>query len=179
MVKVLRGLPGMVAVLLLMAGGAVAQVERFVGTYSGSAEVEFADGTTEPRDMSVEISKTKAGFAVEWSSITFRRDGKAKVKSYRIDFLASERDGVFSAAMRQNLFGHAVPLDPMKGEPYVWGRINGDTLTVFSMFITEDGGYEMQQFDRTLADGGMTLDFRRFRNGVEQRAVNTFLRREE
>ena len=66
----------------------------------------------------------------------------------------------------------------MKGEPFVWGRIRGDTLTIFSLFVDENGDYEIQQFDRTLADGGLTLKFTDSRNGRPQRSVETFLKRQ-
>jgi len=80
--------------------------------------------------------------------------------------------------MKRNVFGHNVQLDPMKGEPYVWARVDGDTLSVYSMFVTENGGYEIQQFDRTLASGGLELDFKSVRDGVIQRTVSTFLERQ-
>jgi hypothetical protein len=80
--------------------------------------------------------------------------------------------------MRRNVFGHDVQLDPMKGEPFVWARIEGDTLSVYSLFVTETGGYEIQQFDRTLADGGLSLDFQVVINGKIQRTVSTFLERQ-
>jgi hypothetical protein len=53
-----------------------------------------------------------------------------------------------------------------------------DTLTVFSLFINEAGDYEMQEYHRTLAEGGLALEFRRFQNGEKVRAVETFLARE-
>lgn len=155
------------------------ETSRFVGNYSGSADVENSDGTVTPRDMSVTISELDEGFTVQWSSVTYRDDGRSKEKSYRIDFVPADRgDGIFAAAMRRNVFGHAVQLDPMKGEPYVWSRIHSDTLTVYSLFVSEDGGYEMQQFDRTLVDGGLELHFKRIDNGVTQREVKTFLARD-
>ena len=151
---------------------------RFVGTYAGTAEVERADGTVAPRDMSVTISETRDGFEVEWSSTTYRQDGRSKEKTYKIEFVPSDRGGVFSAAMKRNVFGHDVQLDPMKGEPYVWSRVEGDTLTVFSLFVAQDGGYELQQFDRTLVENGLELYFQRLRNGEKQREIKTFLTRQ-
>lgn len=130
------------------------------------------------RDMSVRISETKRGFNVTWTSTSYRSDGRAKDKTYSIDFAESERDGVYAAAMQRNVFGHDGQLDPMKGEPYVWARIKNDTLTVFSMFVTDDGGYEMQQYNRTLAEGGLMLEFHNLLNGEPQRSVKTFLERE-
>lgn len=150
-------------------------MERFVGEYAGSAEISRADGTTENRDMSVTIETGKDSFTVEWTSVTYKSDGRKKEKSYSIDFQPSDREGIFAAAMKRNVFGHSVQLDPMKGEPYVWGRVSGDTLTVFSMFVDDEGGYEMQQFDRTLGDGGLLLEFTSTRNGQPQKSVSTFL----
>lgn len=176
--QALRGLAGAIAVTLCLIGSvAQAQVERFVGSYEGSASVISTDGTSQPRDMSVEIEETKDGFTVSWTTITYRADGSRKEKPYTIDFEPSDRDGIFAAAMRRNVFGHNVPLDPMKGEPYVWARVQGDTLSVFSIFVMENGGYDIQQFDRTLVDGGLQLNFKSLTDGAVQRSVSTFLKR--
>ena len=155
-----------------------AEPADFFGRYSGSAELETAEGGSVPRDMSVAIERAGDGFSVSWSSTSQRADGVQRRKSYTIPFQPTERPGVYAAAMERNVFGHAVQLDPMKGEPYVWARIAGDTLSVFSLFVTADGGYEIQQFDRTLSEGGLELDFMRVRNGEPQRAVIAFLERE-
>ena len=167
------------ALLLVWATIANADVARFVGSYEGSAEVIAADGTTIPRDMSVEISKNKEGFRVKWTSVTYRSDGRIKEKSYAIDFVASEREAVFAAAQQKNVFGHLVQLDPMKGEPYVWARMTGDTLTVYSLHVSEEGGYSLQQYDRTVTEGGLDLRFQNIRDGEILRAVETFLTRVE
>lgn len=171
-------LTGLVVVLSVLANMARADIAPFVGTYSGAAVVTSLDGTETPRDMSVEISETKRGFQVQWTSVSLRDDGSRKEKSYTIDFVPSGRDAVYSAAMRKNVFGHQVQLNPMKGEPYVWARIDGDTLTVFSLHVAEDGGYTLQQYDRTLAEGGLNLRFQAVADGDIQRGVETFLTRE-
>lgn len=155
-----------------------ADVSRFFGEYVGSAEVIEADGTAVPRDMSVKIQEHRKGFQVNWSSTTFRGDGRVSEKSYSINFVASERDGVYSAAMQRNVFGHEVQMDPMKGEPFVWARIHEDTLSVYSLSVAANGEYEIQQFDRTLAEGGLELEFLRVRNGAIQRTVTSFLERQ-
>ncbi|WP_239113284.1 hypothetical protein [Shimia biformata] len=153
-------------------------VERFVGSYSGTAELVSADGKVETRDMGVKIERTKKGFIVTWSSTTIKSDGRRKEKEYSVEFEPTDRDDIFAAAMQRNMFGHAEQLDPMKGDPYVWGRIVGDTLTVYSLYINENGGYEMQQYDRTLTDGGMNLEFLRVHDGFPQKSVVAFLARQ-
>ncbi len=163
--------------LIVLAGVARADISRFVGSFEGAAPVTLADGRTQDRVMNVKITETKAGFSVAWTTTTLRADGTGSDKSYLVEFVPSDRGDVFAAAMKRNVFGHGVQLDPMQGEPYVWARIEGDTLSVYSLFVAEDGGYEIQQFDRTLADGGLDLEYQSVRNGEIGRTVSTFLRR--
>ncbi|MFW8636572.1 hypothetical protein [Cribrihabitans pelagius] len=166
-----------VLALLLVAPAARAEISAFAGEYSGSAEVVKPGGETEPRDMSVVIRETKGGFTLRWTSVSIKKDGRRKAKTYEITFQPSDRGDVYAAAMTRNVFGHAVQLDPMKGEPYVWARIAGKTLTVFSLFVAENGDYEMQQYDRTLAPGGLELVYSSHRNGTPMRVLETFLKR--
>lgn len=173
-----RLVAGAMLAILGLTGAARADIAAFVGDYTGSAELVAADGTTTPRDMSVSIRKTRGGFRVDWTTVTYKPDGRIKVSPYSVDFLPSDRPGIYAAAMKRNVFGHAVQLDPMKGEPFVWGRISGDTLTIYSLFVDDEGGYELQQFDRTLAEGGLALEFSRFRNGQMLRSVTAFLERQ-
>ncbi|MEY8839466.1 hypothetical protein AB9K41_10600, partial [Cribrihabitans sp. XS_ASV171] len=119
----------LVAMLVLCAPARADEITPFVGSYVGSAELVDADGTVTPRDMSVQIAEADEGFNVSWTTTTYKEGGRIKEQAYSLDFLPSPREGIYSAAMKRNVFGHAVQLDPMKGEPFVWGRIIGDTLT--------------------------------------------------
>ncbi len=165
-----------IAALSLLCAAAVpaAEFDRFIGRYSGTAQVE-SDGKTSQRDMSVTIQATDMGFEVNWKSISHKTDGRSKEKEYTIGFLPTRRDGIYSSAMGVNVFGNPVPLDPMKGDPYVWGRITGDTLTVFSLLIDNHGGYEMQEYNRTVAAGGLDLEYLRIRNGEKLKSISVFL----
>ncbi len=154
-----------------------ANISRFVGYYEGDAEVTQLNGQTELRSMDVWIKETKDGFFVEWHTAVSRAEGRQKKKTYKIDFQASERPGVFAAAMTTNVFGHTVQMNPMKGEPYVWARIIGETLTVFSLYVAENGDYLMQQYDRTLVENGLRLNFSLHRNGMPSHSVQTYLKR--
>ena len=165
-------------VVFLWAQTAQADIARFAGSYHGSAEVVSSDGSASPRDMSVEIVKADDGFNVNWTSVTHRSDGRITEKSYSIDFVNTDRPNVYAAAQKKNVFGHSVQLDPMQGEPFVWARITGDTMTVYSLFVGDDGGYELQQFDRTLVENGLYLDFMRVRDGEQQKSVSTLLERQ-
>lgn len=168
------------AVMLVLSAGlsAAQDINAFFGKFTGQSEVAVGEGASLPRDLTVEISPNREGFNVAWTTVIYRASGKVKETSYSIDFLDTDRDGVFAAAQRKNIFGHAVQLDPMQGDPYVWAQLHDGTLRVFSLFVADDGGYEMQQYDRTLTDAGMRLEFSRVRNGVPMRNVSADLIRQ-
>ena len=173
----MAGLVLSILTLWALPGQAV-QIKDFDGTYSGRAKVEDAAGEMSVRDLTVEIASRGDSFTLTWTTVSYRLDGRVKESSYTIDFVPSERDSVFAAAMGKNVFGHSVQLDPMKGDPYVWGHLDGATLTVYSMFIGDHGGYEIQEYRRTLVEGGLELELKRFRNGTQLKTVEAFLARQ-
>ncbi len=168
---------GAVLMLALTPLAALADLSRFAGVYEGEGELTGTDGSVTGREMRVEIDKTRDGFRVEWHSLSVTDEGKRTGKSYDIRFVPSERDAIFAAAMKRDVFGNSVPLNPLKGEPYVWARLRGDTLTVYSLFVDEDGEYTLQQYDRTLVEGGMDLHFRSMQDGATTRSLKAFLAR--
>ena len=164
--------------VLLPFIGMAAEIEQFEGTFTGKAEFT-TDGGVQKRDMSTTIEMQDEGFVLSWTSVTYRSDGRTKTSTYTIDFVPSARENIYQSAMKKNLFGKATPLDPLQGEPFVWARIEGDTFSVFSLFINETGEYEIQEFHRTLAEGGLDLLFRRYRNGALDREITTLLERQD
>jgi len=129
--------------------------DKFFGKYSGQVDVT-GDQT---RNLEVEINSIKNGFNVSWKTIKSDQSGSGKTKSYSIDFIPSDRNGIYGSAMKTNLFGGQEALDPMKGEPYFWAKITNQTLTIFGMLITEDGDYEIQRYDRTLQGDEMQVEY--------------------
>lgn len=163
---------------LLPTVGIAADIDRFIGKYSGSAEYVY-EGKTENRDLSATILPTDRGFSLSWTSVSYKSDGRRKEKTYTIDFAQSDRAHIYGSAMQTNVFGKEIPLDPLAGEPYVWARIVDDTFTVFSLFINEAGEYEMQEYHRTLATGGLDLVFRSVNPGGTDKVIEAFLKRVE
>lgn len=153
-----------------------ADIDRFVGSFLGQAGITL-EGEAQPRDLSTTIEPNGDGFNLRWTSVTYKADGNTRTKTYTIEFVPSQRDNIYGSAMKTNIFGKQVPLDPLQGEPFVWSRFEGDTFSVFSLFINEAGEYEMQEYHRTLAEGGLDLLFRRVSNGVPQREIEAFLKR--
>lgn len=169
------------ATIILMTGAARAEpdasIEAFYGTYVGQAIYE-KDGVASERDLNVVIKPFRKGFTIEWTTVSTRANGTTKRAAYKVNFRQSRREGIFQSAMKINKFGKGVPLDPIKGDPYVWAHVHGKTLTVQAMVITDDGGFEMQTYDRTLTDNGLKLNFSRVRDGERLRAITATLQRQ-
>ncbi|HEY5700605.1 MAG TPA: hypothetical protein VIT83_00780 [Gammaproteobacteria bacterium] len=167
-------------VVFLLAGfgaeAAAQSYKKFIGEYEGSGVVD-PHGAVQTRDLKVKISDANNGFRVNWISVSRNKGGKTKRKSYTVEFQSSSRDGIYSAAMRTDLFGNRVPLDPLAGDPYVWARIDGDVLFVYAMLINDEGGYEMQVYERTLTATGIDLTYYRVRDGEILRTITAELKR--
>ncbi len=155
-----------------------ADTKRFFGYYEGVALSTGEDGASERRELTVDIrGYGRHGFTVAWSTLIRRPDGRTRRHEYSVNFESEAREGVFGSAMRRDLFGQQIPLDPLEGDPFVWATVSGDTLTVHSLEIDKNGGYELQSYIRRLIPGGLALDFQRVRNGKVLRTVSTELHR--
>jgi len=156
-----------------------ANIDPFVGDYHG-VTIEHADGELQARDLDVSIEKTERGFNVDWATVIHKKDGREKNVSLSIEFYSTERPDIYGSAMRSGLFGKRIPNDPLKGEPFFWARIVGKTLTIHALYITDEGGYEMQVYERKLDDeGNMDLVFSRFRDGKQIRDITGKLTRQK
>ncbi|MCC4240638.1 hypothetical protein [Thalassospira povalilytica] len=159
--------------------GQAASIDPFVGVYHG-VTIEHAEGELQARDLDVTIAKTERGFNVDWATVIHKADGREKNVSLSIEFYSTERPDIYGSAMRSGLFGKRIPNDPLKGEPFFWARIVDKTLTIHALYITDEGGYEMQVYERKLdEDGNMDLIFRRFRDGEQIRDVTGKLTRQK
>jgi hypothetical protein len=150
-------------------------IQSFVGVFKGEAEIS----QSRSRSLQVVVKRIKDGFNVSWKTITLESSGSGKTKSYSIDFIASDRKGIFGSAMKTNLFGGQEPLDPMKGEPYFWARLNEKTLTIYGMLINEEGNYEVQRYDRTLEGNDMLVKYTLTRSGDVVKTITATLTRQE
>ena len=169
--------PGMLLILvgsvLLGAGVAEAQgggIQRFYGTYVGEA-VSESGNELDKRDISVEITPQGKGFKVKWTAVIKRGTDPPRKEERTITFFPSKRPDIYSSAMRTDVFGNAVPLDPLNGDPYIWARLDGPKFWMYALFVTEAGGYEMQTYERTLVPAGMDLRYSRVRDGEILRTV--------
>ncbi len=170
------GIAVVAALLPLAAHAGAAALESFFGNYAGEVVVDAA-GERSTRDMSLEIKPRKNGFTMAWSTFRRRSDGSVKRKDHSMDFLPAGRPNLYASAVKRNLFGHSVPADPMKGDPFVWASIKDETLTMHALLIDDAGGYEMQTYRRTLTPGGLDLEFESIDETGKKRRVAGLLAR--
>ena len=152
------------------------EYKKFVGEYMGEG-ISQTDGELSKRDFTVKIEPKDEGFLLTWVSVTRNDDGTLKRKKHTVQFKPKGKSGLYGSAMRTDMFGNQVPMDPLNGEPYVWARIEGDTLFVYALLISAKGGYEMQTYERTLTPTGMDLIYSRVRDGKMMRTVEGTLKR--
>lgn len=151
-------------------------IEAFYGTYEGQAVSPSADGS-ETRNLFFSIGSAEGGVNVTWSTEKLSAQKIHIKKTYSIDFEVTDRPHIFRSMMREDMFGNRVPRDPLKGEPYVWGRIVDRTFTIYALLITAEGSYEMQVYHRTLGEGGIDLEFSRYREGEAVRTLRAWCSR--
>jgi hypothetical protein len=174
-----RRLLGLVGGILFTAAVAEAQgggFQRFYGTYVGEAISESGD-ELDKRDINAEIAPQGKGFKMRFTVVVKRGSGKPKRDEYTITFTPTKRADIFSSAMRTDVFGNSVPLDPLAGDPYMWARLDGDKLWRYALFVTDPGGYEMQTYEYALVPGGLNLRYSRVRDGEVLRTVTGKLKK--
>lgn len=162
-----------VGILVLVASGAVQaadlSIKAFYGKFQGGGIAENDDsiyfGVT-ARDFDVDIQPADNGFSVTWTSVIRGGGTPGKPESRRKmsmrTFRNSARPGVWQAIESK---------DPVTGGELCWARIKDNTLTVYLMVVGDNGGYQLQQYDRTLQATGMEMTFTRLRDGDKVRRV--------
>lgn len=145
-------------------------ISAFFGKFDGGGVAQNRDSiyfAVTARDFDIAIRGVPGGgFRVDWTSV-IRQGG------------TPERPDIRRKASSKTLLPTGVPGafrgttsgDPLSGKELCWGRLRGNTLTVFLMTIDPKGDYELQQYDRTLTGTGMKLVFRSTRNGENVRTV--------
>ncbi len=152
------------------------KIDEFFGEYTGKS-LTGSDLGLKPRDLRLSIKPKGEGFIIDWLTVIPKANGKVARRRTAVEFQRSRLANLYESAMRKDMFGNPQPLDPMKGEPYVWARLTGDTLSTYILLVIEGGSYEMQAYHRTLIPGGLRVRFTRQREDQTLRVVEAVLKR--
>jgi len=186
-----RRLAMLAGVLVLLALGAVlsgapggsdaraahADLERFFGTYVGTAEVEdFLTGERQRRDMDIVIEPySRDGFRLHWVNVTLV-DGRRAVPGVErrvqtVLFEHAPARNLYLEVDDGNPFREREVTRPMRGDPVRWATVNERGMHVYSFVVLEDGRYEIQVYNRVPTDIGLDVDFERVVDGEVVRRI--------
>lgn len=164
--------------LLLAAGGAAADdatIEDFSGSWRGvELQSSGADEGLEfkPEDLDVQIRIAGDGFHMSWTGLARQNGGELTREKAEASFTPTDRPGVYAfdagdASLFSSLFADPATGNPLEGETLLWARLAGSTLTVYSLSVDDQGGFDLARYARTLTDQGMAVRYtRRIENDV-------------
>ena len=137
----------------------------FHGDWQG-VEVTVADGDAgieaTAEDLNVRITPDDGGFRMSWTALARdTSDGPLARHPIEARFVPADRPGVFifdpeQSSLLLRLFGDPSTNNPLEGEPLLWARLEGQTLSVYGLSVTPEGGFDLYQHARTLTGDGLT-----------------------
>lgn len=151
-----------------------ANLKDFLGTYVGKAQEENGEYT---RDLDVIIKPFKRGqgFAMEWVTVKYKDDRDqpgVKRKKFNVFFKPYEDiNNFFILEQKKNPFKIMDKRNVHKGDPIVWSRLHKNILSTYSLEISSDGSYTIQNYHRQLTKDGMDIQFESHRNGITNKRV--------
>jgi len=159
---------------LVLAGGAHAEeaVEKFFGNYVGAGNATITPGDRrEVRDLDVTVERFKNdGFTLKWITVIRDEDNgrtgtDVKRREVEENFIPVEdKVNVFVLSPKGGLFQKSELPNPLRGEAVRWAAIEDNSMTVYSLAISANGGSELQVYRRSLTDKGMTISFMRLQD---------------
>lgn len=167
----------LVASMLVCNAAAAANLSDYFGTYVGVATVENDEnGENEKRHIDIVITPyKKSGFRIEWTAVALvdgRRDVPGVTRDkHEVLFESVKGECCFVQVDEYNPFTERELLHPMLGEPLRWAVLDDNGLQVYSFAVLEDGGYELQSYNRRRTDEGIDLLYERVEDGVVKRRI--------
>lgn len=142
-----------------------ASLERFYGNWQGAdLEVHAAAAKLEPTagDLDVAIQPDGDGFRVRWTTFQRGPRGRPERQALEARFGPTDRAGVFAFDQEQRsllgrLFAAPATGNPLRGETLLWARLQDAALNLYSLGLTEEGGFDLNRHVWTLTDDGMSV----------------------
>lgn len=169
-------IPGLLLTLAHPVAHAETSFERFFGSYRGES-MSIPEGEVAKRNISVAIKPAKNGFVVDWEAEISKVGDRSKQKGLSITLIPTKRKNIYRSAMRRDVFGHVAPMNPLKGDPLIWAKTAGDTLTVYVIRVTESGAQDLRIYRRSLIPQGMESEFVRFHDSEPIKRIRSTLKR--
>jgi hypothetical protein len=148
------------------ASAAEPTIADFEGAWQGTELQVSGDAqglTLEPADLDVQIDSGAAGIRISWTGLARQAGGELAPHRFDARFDLTDRPGVYAFEPDKTsffgLFADPATGNPLEGETLLWARLAGSTLTVYSLSITFDGGFDLDRYARTLGDGGMEVHY--------------------
>jgi hypothetical protein len=158
-----------VAGLALASASASAEdptIADFDGAWQGTELQVSGDAQSlalEPGDLDVRIDTGAGGIRISWTGLARQAGGDLARHKFDARFDLTDRPGVYAFEPGETsffgLFADPATGNPLEGETLLWGRLAGSTLTVYSLSITFDGGFDLDRYARTLGDGGIEVHY--------------------
>lgn len=139
----------------------------FYGAWQGvGIDVHAAELEPTADDLDVAIQPDGDGFRARWTTFQHGPLDRTERQTFEARFGPTERPGVFAFDQQQpSLFGRlfAAPAtgNPLEGETLLWARLQDDTLTLYSLALTEEGGFDLNRHAWTLRDDGLSVTYTR------------------
>jgi hypothetical protein len=155
-----------------------AQSDPLLGQFVGWArDVDLAgDRAAIDREIDIVISAIEGGgLRIDWTNVTLvdgRRDVPGvKRRADQVLLTPAPDRRFFLAGVGYDPFQGKEELDATRGDPVRWAVREGDTLTVYSFVVLEDGRYELQVYERRATPDGLELAFERIEDGTVVRRM--------
>lgn len=151
--------------LALGAHGAVADqasLADFYGQWRGVTAESSGLQDVEPGDLSVTVRPDDAGFRMRWTAFGSATDEPAERRVIEVGFEPTGQPGVFAyreepGSLFGRLFASPETTNPLEGETLLWARLEGPSLTVYSLALDRRGGFRLDRYERTLDNGALSL----------------------
>ena len=137
-------------------------IATFLGQWKGdqvSSETESL-----PSDaLDLQVQSDRNGFRIAWRDLSTSSPGGKEVNA---QFQPTGRPGVYEYAEKSGsfltrMFASPSTGNPLEGETLLWARIDDLTLTVYSMAVEPDGGFNLDRYSWARTENGLLLRFSR------------------
>lgn len=147
------------------ATAADAALEPFFGSWACTrVSVAGAPATLDVRadDLDVAIQRDGDGFRVRWTDFERTADRSYARRVVDARFTPTARTGVYAydedePSLLGRLFAAPATGNPLEGDTLLWARVDGPTLTVYSLALTEEGGFDLDKYARSVTEDTMQL----------------------